>query len=371
IRLILDFVPNHTALDHPWIHDHPEYYIQGTLQDFRKRPDAFYLDGDEGPVHFIARGKDPYFPPWPDTAQLNYYNPATRKAMMGVLKLITSHCDGARCDMAMLITNNVFAHTWQSFISSFPAPQDEFWPAAVAAFPEFVWIAEVYWDMEAEMRRLGFSFCYDKRLYDRLLESKPQDVRSHLTAGLSYQSGLVRFLENHDERRSAAAFGREKLPAVAALTSALPGLRFYHQGQLEGKRLQLPIQLRRASHEPVDGQIQELYRKLLRISQELVFHQGDWRLLEVRAAGDDSSANIIAYQWRLEKTLKLVVANLASAPSQGNISLDGCSSSRLYKFYDQLNDRTYEWQGNVLATGGLFVRLDAYRSHIFDVTVSG
>ncbi len=370
--LILDFVPNHTAPDHSWVQDHPEYYIQGTLQDFRKNPEAFFLSGGDGPVHFIARGKDPYFPAWPDTAQLNYHNPATRKAMMGVLERITGHCDGARCDMAMLVANQVFANNWQAFLSGWPAPQDEFWPAAVSAFPAFIWIAEVYWDMEAQMQSLGFDFCYDKRLYDRLLGSKPEDVQSHLRASLAYQSRLVRFLENHDERRSAAAFGRERIPAVATLAAFLPGMIFYHQGQLEGKVLHLPIQLRRASREPTDVQIRELYRKLMRISQEPAFHEGEWRLLEVSAAGGDSFQNIIAYQWCLGEKRKLVLANLAPALSQANIALDcGAGSCGVYKFYDQLNDRTYEWQGRDLVATGLFVRLDGYRSHVFDVTWSG
>src|SRR5947207_3005280 len=30
IGLILDFVPNHTACDHPWVHDSPQYYVQGS-----------------------------------------------------------------------------------------------------------------------------------------------------------------------------------------------------------------------------------------------------------------------------------------------------------------------------------------------------
>jgi hypothetical protein len=195
-------------------------------------------------------------------------------------------------------------------------------------------------------------------------------VRLHLKADVAYQSRLARFLENHDEARSAQAFGREKLPAVATLLATLPGMRFYHQGQLEGKRLHLPIQLCRAATEPPQPEIQALYAKLLTLTKDDVFHQGEWRLLDLRPASDPSFQNLIAYRWRTEKAWKIVVSNLAAAPSQGSILLDrDVDPSRRYTCVDQLNDRSCEWTGRDLSVSGLFVRLEAYQSHIFDVTV--
>ena len=41
LRLLLDFVPNHTGLDHPWVEEHPEYYIQGTEQDLAHAPQNY------------------------------------------------------------------------------------------------------------------------------------------------------------------------------------------------------------------------------------------------------------------------------------------------------------------------------------------
>jgi hypothetical protein len=368
--LVLDFVPNHTGLDHPWISTHPEYYIQGNLEDFRKNPSAFFLVERENSVLFIARGKDPYFPAWPDTAQLNYYEPATRAAMLGVLRTIAPHCDGVRCDMAMLCLNDVFARTWGSLLTGFKAPPEEFWPSAVAALPDFIWIGEVYWDLEWRLQQLGLTFTYDKRLYDRLLNSPPEEVRLHLKADVTYQSRLARFLENHDEARSAQAFGRERLPAVATLTATLPGMHFYHHGQLEGKRLHLPIQLRCAATEPPQPEIQALYAKLLALTQDDVFHKGEWQLLDLRPAGDPSFQNLIAYRWRSDKAWKIVVSNLGASPSQGSILLErDVDPSRHYAFVDQLNDRSCEWSGRDLSAGGLFVRLEAYQSHIFDVAI--
>jgi glycosidase len=211
--LVLDFVPNHTGWDHPWIQSHPEYYVLGTQADFRMNPSAYYLverpaasppESPEGlgPSIFIARAKDPYFPPWQDLAQLNYFQPITREAMIGELRKIARHCDGVRCDMAMLVLNEIFGRTWGQRVSQFPVPEREFWTEAIAALPGFVWIAEVYWDLEPRLQQLGFNFTYDKGLYDRLRDDRVSKIHQRLQAGPDDQQKLVRFLENHDEERS-------------------------------------------------------------------------------------------------------------------------------------------------------------------------
>ena len=41
LRLLLDFVPNHTGMDHPWVEEHPDYYIQGTEQDLAHAPQNY------------------------------------------------------------------------------------------------------------------------------------------------------------------------------------------------------------------------------------------------------------------------------------------------------------------------------------------
>lgn len=371
MKLIVDFVPNHTGLDHPWVSAHPEYYIQGNLDQFRRDPSAFFLSERDGRATFIARGRDPYFPPWPDTAQLNYFNPATREAMLSVLRAIAAHADGVRCDMAMLLLNDVFAKTWGPLLRGAATPGEEFWPAAVAALPGFIWIAEVYWDLEWRLQQLGLTFTYDKRLYDRLRAAPAQEARECLKPDAATQSRCVRFLENHDEPRSAAVFEADKLGAAAALVATLPGMRFYYHGQLDGRKLHLPIQLRRAAEEPPNVQIHGLYEKLLTITKDDAFHAGAWLLLEPRAAGDTSFQNLIAYQWKLGGVMKIVAVNLSSASARGNLILRGAiDPSREYIFHDQLHDKSYEWRGEDLIRSGLFVRLDAFQSHIFEVSLA-
>src|ERR1700684_4170917 len=70
--------------------------------------------------------------------------------------------------------------------------------------PGFIFVAEAYWDLEWELLQQGFDYCYDKRLYDRLVEGSAERIREHLAAPVGYQRRLIRFLENHDEPRAAA-----------------------------------------------------------------------------------------------------------------------------------------------------------------------
>jgi len=100
LRLMLDFVPNHTALDHPWIEEHPEYYVAGTDAELARAPHNYTRVKREAGERIFAYGRDPYFAGWPDTLQLDYSNPATQEAMIGELTKIAGQCDGLRCDMA-------------------------------------------------------------------------------------------------------------------------------------------------------------------------------------------------------------------------------------------------------------------------------
>ena len=61
-------------------------------------------------------------------------------------------------------------------------------------------------------------------------------MREHSLAGLDYENRLARFMENHDEPRAAATFQPGQHQAAAVLTYLSPGLRFFHQGQFEGRR---------------------------------------------------------------------------------------------------------------------------------------
>ena len=208
-RLILDYVPNHVAPDHPWVTSRPELFVRGEADDIRADPAGWMAAAGQ----VLAHGRDPYFPPWPDVVQLDAFSPAMRAATAGTLAGIASQCDGIRCDMAMLMINRIFGTTWGDRAG--PEPAAEFWPAVLAELrarhPETVMIAEAYWDKEWELQQQGFGFCYDKRLYDRIIAQDVSGVRDHLRGDPGYQARLVRFLENHDEPRIASCLpGRRR-----------------------------------------------------------------------------------------------------------------------------------------------------------------
>ena len=370
LLLILDFVPNHMAIDHPWVRDAPERLVQGDESSIERAPQNYFRAGDAARV--FAHGRDPFFDGWTDTVQLDYRRSETREAMSETLASVASKCDGVRCDMAMLVTREVFTRTWGG---EFDSPDAEFWPEAIrrvkAVHPDFLLMAEVYWDMEYALQQQGFDFAYDKRLYDRLLHEGAESVRAHLSAGIDYQSRLVRFVENHDEPRALAAFGPARLPAAAALTLTLPGLRLLHEGQLDGRRVKLSVHLGRRPREIFDANAEEFYRRLLAALTRAVFHEGRWRQLEPQEAwaANPSHRNFVASLWTFEETVRLVVANLSTERAQCYLPLDAAAlAGRAWLLKDLLGDAQYVREGDALLSPGLYLDVPAHGYHLFEFT---
>lgn len=371
MRLMLDFVPNHMACDHAWMTEHPERLVQGGPDNLAREGSNYFDVTIDGQWRVFAHGRDPYLDGWTDTVQVDYRSAAARRAMADILLSIAERCDGARCDMAMLVTRDVFLRTWGG---TFEPPRAEFWPAIAtdlhARFPGFLLLAEVYWDLEWELQQHGFDFTYDKRLYDRLLEHDAMDVRLHLTASLDYQQRLARFTENHDERRAAEAFGVQHSLAAAALTYTLPGLRLFHEGQFEGWRVKLPVQLGRRPAEGVIGHVETFYQRLLAALRSPVFHEGEWQLLKPTEewAGNSSYRNIVAHRWSLNGEHRLVFVNLSSDRSQALVPIDILTlAGGAWRLDDVLNDTSYVRRGNEMTGTGLYIDLPGYGYHLFEV----
>jgi hypothetical protein len=369
LRLMLDFVPNHTALDHPWVEAHPEYYVAGTEMDLARAPQNYtWIERRQG-RRLLAHGRDPYFSGWPDTLQLDYGNVATQEAMLDELLKIGRQCDGVRCDMAMLVLPDVFERTWGR-----RAPP--FWRRVTRRVrervPGFVFLAEVYWDLEWTMLQQGFDYAYDKRLYDRLRDGHARPVRDHFLAGLDYQDHLARFLENHDEPRAASAFPPGQHEAAAVLTFLSPGLRFLHQGQLEGRRTRISPHLVRAPEEPVDPRLGRFYEALLAVLRQPAVRGGDWRLLECVPAwdGNGTSESFVCFAWRGSDAQRLFVAvNYAAHQSQCYVRLpfEEVAGSTV-RLRDQISSAVYDRSGDDLLARGLYLDVPAWGHHVFEVS---
>jgi hypothetical protein len=372
LKLLLDFVPNHMALDHPWVENHPEYFVGGTESDLAGAPGNYVrLQGPRGPL-ILAHGRDPYFPGWPDTLQLDYGNPATQAAMTQELLRVAERCDAVRCDMAMLVLPDVFERTWGR-----KAPR--FWPMAIGTvrerFPEFAFMAEVYWDLEWTIQQEGFDYAYDKRLYDRLREGNGRPVREHLCAELTYQNKLARFMENHDEPRAAATFEPKMHRAAAVMTYLSPGLRFFHQGQLEGRRARISPHLVRGPREPVNEELQAFYQSLLGVLREPAAREGHWRLRDCVPAweGNGSSDAFIAMTWKKADAGQLLVCvNYSARQSQCYVRLPVSEwEGRPVVFKDLMSAAVYERAGDDVRSRGLYLDLPPWGFHVFSCTAAG
>ena len=363
LRLILDFVPNHVALDHPWVFEHPEYFVQGTREDLAQAPSAFFEAG--GTV--IADGHDPYFPPWQDVAQLNAFSPGLLQAAGETLNSIAEQCDGIRCDMAMLLLNHIFEHTWHGRVDG--RPEEEYWREVIAAVrlqhPAVLFLAEVYWDLEWELMQLSFDYCYDKRLYDRLEHDSAESIRLHLTAGLDYQDKLVRFIENHDEARVAARFSQEKERAAAVTMMTLPGAKLLYEGQCEGRRVRPPVFLRRRPVEPIDADLRAFYHTLLAAVKGSGLREGEWQLCESTGWPDNSSYfNLGAWCWDQGRERYVVIVNLSEYRSQGRIQMPWNElAGRTWYLTDVLSGDIFERDGGEMQSVGLYVDLPAWGFH--------
>jgi hypothetical protein len=377
LRLMLDFVPNHTAMDHAWVFEHPEFYVQGVEADLVREPQNYRRVETRHGWRVLAHGRDPYFPGWPDTYQLNYRHGGLRQAMAAELAKIAGLCDGVRCDMAMLLLPDVIARTWGA--RSAPADGTEpvdasFWPDAIQQVrrqsADFIFLAEVYWDLEWTLQLEGFDYTYDKRLYDRLRGGHAEAVRGHLLADLDFQRRSARFVENHDEARAARAFTPVVHQAASVVTYLVPGMRLFQEGQFEGRRVRLSMHLGRRPREPLDAVVREFYQRLLACLPRPEL-QGRWQLLECRPAWQENvtSKHFIVFVWELQQAnpQRLLIA-VNYGPTQGQCCVPlpfADLPGRTILLTDLMSAARYERDGRELFSHGLYLDMPAWGYHVF------
>ncbi len=394
LKLILDFVPNHLGLDHPWIHQRPDLFVQS----LRRAPETFLVQSPAGP-RWLAHGKDPYFPAWTDTVQLDYRRGETRGAMGELLQGLAERCDGVRCDMAMLLLNQVFERTWQAFpvlaqaerlapggfgpgpgagaqsagLASASLAKGEFWAEAIArvkqAHPGFLFLAEAYWGLEPRLLELGFEFVYDKELMDELVAPDPTAVQQHLDrTPADLLARGAHFLENHDEPRIAGRLSVAKHRARALLILALPGMRFLHEGQLRGAKIKVPVQLARRPVEAVVPDIQEFYDRVLMALPHTAVGQGTAVLVKPRAAwpGNPTGQNLVLIQWAGGAgAFDLVVVNLAAQRSQGYVPLNvEALSAHSWSIRNLLGEESFLRSGKDLLSEGLYLDVEPHAAQL-------
>ncbi len=375
LKLILDFVPNHLGLDHVWTKERPELFVQSQGES----AETFLEETNLGP-RWLAHGKDPYFPSWADTVQLDYRRADTRAAMTEILQSIADRCDGVRCDMAMLLLNDIFAKTWKDFpVTNHQSPitDHEFWSAAISTVkkrqPDFLFLAEAYWGLEGRLQALGFDYTYDKVLCDHLIARDNAAVQRHLleTPAEVLARG-AHFLENHDEKRIASILSPSEQKTAALLVLSFPGMRFLHEGQLTGARLKVPVQLLRRAPEQTDSEIRQTYEQLLTALQTSAVGNGRGELLRPREAwsGNPTAQNITLVQWQKDQPeFDLVAINLATHPSQCYSPLNiPDASARSWSVKDRLSEQQFVRDSADMKGNGLFLDLPAHAAQLLHFT---
>lgn len=368
LKLILDFIPNHTARDHPWISEHPDWYITGTEADVVADPQRWFWVNSGGSPRAFAHGRDPNFPSWTDTAQLNYHNPDLQAAQRAELLRIAKLCDGVRCDVAMLVLSSIFERVWNR-------TPEEFWPRAIAevkqTWPEFFFMAECYWNTEDSLLESGFDAVYDKTLLDDITRGQPL-FRDRFALSAAMHRTRVRFLENHDEHRVASQLDPARHRAVAAWTLSLPSIRLLFEGQMEGRRVRIPVQLQRRPDEEVNESVRTFYRALLEALSTPAVRNGYWQLLSPRPAwsGNDSHHKILGQVYETENRTVCIFANMSDARSQCWVHLGMSSPAGTEVFLrDMLGPKSYVRDGIALMLRGLYLDMEPWEAHVFDCTV--
>ena len=373
LGLVLDFVPNHTACDHPWIHSNPEYYVRRGEMENGGCPEGFFRSQGKDGISCIAHGKDPFFAPWTDTAQLDYRNPESRKAMAEIMTRLADWCHGIRCDMAMLVLEDVFQETW----SHVPWNGDKgwkFWPLAADRFKSAceggILMAEAYWGKESELLAGGFDYAYDKTFYDLLAKRDVWGLRNYLQAPLGFQEKMIRLLENHDEKRAMAVFGQDGIRCDMVIQATLPGMRLWHDGQLEGAEISVPVQMRRFPEEPPDRDLVHFSKRLLHEVDHPVFHDGCYEICSTSGWEDNQShQNLLAWSWTMDQEKRLIIANISHASAQGYVKLPSTWSKdrKDLLLVDPLKGDRFLRPAEATFDIGLFVDLAGSDFHFFRV----
>jgi hypothetical protein len=368
LLLMLDFVPNHSACDSPWMDGAApagvELYVRAPKGQAPPYDPAKYMSNG------AAYGSCPGSSPWTDVAQLNYWNPATRKLMTEQLIRVATLADAVRCDMAYIVLNDLFQQTWATQLASWgwQKPAREFWadaiPAARKANPSVRFLAEVYGESNVlALHALGFDWCYDKDLLDRLKSGNLDNTRGWVAWSGSFAAKLARFTENHDEDRAVAVFGSVTRSNAAALaTYTLPGLRFYFQGQWSGFANKLDVHLRRAKAESGSAQTIELYNRLLPILNQPVFRDGAYTYLTLK--GDDSW-RLMGWRWSGSNQKRLVVVNFSDVRAGCQVVVSDVAGSGTITIAELLSGEKYDRSADEMRGTGLTVVIDAWSAQIF------
>lgn len=281
MKVIVDWVPNHTAVDNVWVTQHPDFYVHDANGKLIT------------PINNEGKPTD-----WTDVAELDFGNPALRRAMIDEMSrwLREFGLDGFRVDAAGFVPYDF----WREAV-----------PALRAAVPRRILLLAEWGD--AEMNRVGFDLTYGWSSYAKLKavwDSAPaSSFVVQVLADLDSvpASGRLRFTTNHDEtawdappvKRFKTSSGARAAFVAMAL---LPGRPLLYNGQEVGSPQQLGLFQKEAVawDQPDAAAARALYASVLDLARKSpAFVSGTLAPVETSAPAD-----VIAY--RRDSTVVLV-----------------------------------------------------------------
>ena len=368
LKLMLDFVPNHMAPDHPWIDEHPDYFIPGSENDLACSPQNYVrVPTAKGPL-VLAHGRDPYFDGWPDTLQLNYGHPQLQQAMTAELVRIAGQCDGVRCDMAMLILPDVFESTWG--IRTEPSGRRRSHPCAGTIRTSSSWRRSTG-IVNGRCSSRGSITPTTNGCTTGSARGTPGRCASISTPVSTIRTSWPASWRTTTSRGRRRRSRQTNTEAAAVLTFLSPGLRFFHQGQFEGRRTRISPHLVRGPEEAIDQRLEQFYVKLLAVLRLPAVHNGQWQLLHCTPAwdGNGSHDGFVCFAWSGAGGERLLVA-VNYAPHQGQcyVQLPFAElGNRRWRLHDVIGDVSYDRDGNDLQGCGLYLDEPAWRCRAFTI----
>ena len=146
-------------------------------------------------------------------------------------------------------------------------------------------------------------------------------------------------------------------------------MALFHEGQFEGRRVRVPVFLRRRPEEPVDLPLQTFYNELLKAVKNPIFRHGEWQLCEVTGWPDNHSAdNLVAWRWAMGENRRLVVINLSQGDAVGRVHArwDGLGVGQC-RLVGVFSGTDYFRDLDEMESVGLFVKLGPWGFHFFEV----
>ncbi len=448
IRLGSDMVPNHTGIDSRWIMERPELFLQldhppfpsysfggenlssregvGVyLEDhYWNKSDAAVVfkrvDFSSGHTRYIYHGNDGTSMPWNDTAQIDFLNPAARRAVQDTILRVCREFPIVRFDAAMTLAKKHIQRLWypepghggaipsrserslsrQEFERAIP---EEFWREVVdrcaQEAPDTLLLAEAFWMMEGYfVRTLGMHRVYNSAFMNMLKNEENGKYRATIKNTLEFDPEIlkrfVNFMNNPDEETAVAQFGRgDKYFGVCTLMSTMPGLPMFGHGQLEGFEEKYGMEFRRSyrDEKPDADLIARHEREIFPLLKRRALFSGsaDFSLFDLQGEDGGVNENVFAYSNRAGDERCLVLYNNAypradgwlrqssqalrkkggarNLESQSLASALGASGAG-DEFLIMREQRSNLWfirESSALAQGGLFISLNGYETQVF------